>query len=187
VKHAVDAFAVALSKEADPTAARKTLERLRDGGDGTPAVMNYCDDRFTPAGAFVDLYALLARAAACAELGDATRTAARDAMAATDALVIASFGMSGYAGFEPGKNGLFLHFPSANAARLAAVGGRRAGEVGGSWYSPLPHDSGRSHLGEWAWCRDGAVRDDRVVQNWFELLDAWFDDAPDGGANGWRY
>jgi hypothetical protein len=32
------------------------------------------------------------------------------------------------------------------------------------------------------------VRGDRVVQNWFELLDAWFDADDDrGGVNGWRW
>ena len=187
VKHAVDAFAVALAQEPDRDAARKALERLRDGGDGTPPVMNYSEGRFSPAGAFVDLYALLARASTCAELSEATRAAACEAMVATDALVIASFGMSHYTGFEKGKHGCFLHFPTASAARLATFGGRRAGENGGAWYSPLPHEANGSHLGEWAWCRDGAVRDDRVVQNWFELIDAWTDDAADGGANGWRY
>lgn len=185
VKEAVDAFAVALAQEPDPARARQAMERLRDGGEGTPPVLNYVGDDFRGPGGFVDLYALLERAAACAELTDATRAAARAAMEATDSLVLASFGMPGFAGFVPGKHGVFLHFPAARSFGGLAFG-RPAGP-GRAWYSALPCEQERSHLGEWAWCRDGATRDDRNVQNWFELLDAWFDDAEDGGENGWRY
>jgi hypothetical protein len=42
--------------------------------------------------------------------------------------------------------------------------------------------------GNLAWCRDGCTPGDGVVQNWFELLDHWFDDrSPDGGSNGIAY
>jgi hypothetical protein len=53
------------------------------------------------------------------------------------------------------------------------------------WYSPLAVPGVHGRL---AWCRDGAVPGDGVVQNWFELLDAWLDTpGPGEGTNGYAY
>jgi clostripain len=42
--------------------------------------------------------------------------------------------------------------------------------------------------GRLAWCRDGATEGDGAVQNWFELLDSWFDaGAANGGRNGYQH
>ena len=103
-----------------------------------------------------------------------------------DDLVLASFGMSGYQGFEPGKHGVFLVFP---------VGEHRGGPLAPNvwrmqcWYTPLAPQEGETSYGRWDFCGDGATPDNGVVENWFEMLDSWYDDPdPDtGGYNGYRW
>jgi clostripain len=43
--------------------------------------------------------------------------------------------------------------------------------------------------GRWAWCRDGATAGNGRVENWFELMDSWYDTTNDetGGLNGYRW
>ncbi len=190
VKEALDAFAVALATSNEDGAAMRAMERLRDGGgkdDASSApVMNYGGGDFKGEAAFVDLYALLARAAACDELRAPARAAAAAALAATDAFVLDSFGMPGYAGFERGRHGLFLHFPDGDAPAPGLGGAGRAWRRS-LWYSPRPVDDGHSRRGEWAWCRDGAIEGNGKVENWFELMDLWYDVADaQGGLNGWK-
>ncbi len=185
VKSAVDAFAVALAADDADGKSRRALEALRDGGDGAPPVMNYSGGRFGDGPAFVDLAALLERAAGCRALCDATRAAARAALAAVDDCVIDSFGMPGYAGFTAGRHGMFLHFPDGDAP-LPGLSRNRAWSRS-DWYSPRPAKDREANVGEWAWCREGATEGDGAVQNWFELLDLWYDVADaNGGVNGWR-
>jgi clostripain len=52
------------------------------------------------------------------------------------------------------------------------------------WYSPLPVDGVYGRL---SWCRDGATAGNGKVENWFELLDAWFDAAGEPGTNGYSH
>ncbi|MBL8841831.1 MAG: hypothetical protein JNL90_09930 [Planctomycetes bacterium] len=185
VKRAVDAFAVALAADDADGKSRRALEALRDGGDGQPSVMNYSAGRFDDGFAFVDLAALLERAAPCESLGVAARAAARAALAAVDDCVVDSFGMPGYAGFTAGRHGMFLHFPDGDAPAPRLGGGRSWSRS--CWYSPRPAKDHEANVGEWAWCRDGAIEGDGAVQNWFELLDRWYDVADaNGGLNGWR-
>lgn len=185
VKQAVDAFAVALAADDAEGKSRRALEALRDGANGHPPVMNYSSGRFGEGPAFVDLAALLERAAACEALGEASRAAARAALAAVDDCVIDSFGMPGYAGFTAGRHGMFLHFPDGDAP-LPGLSRNRAWSRS-DWYSPRPAKDHEANVGEWAWCREGAIEGDGAVQNWFELLDRWYDVADlNGGLNGWR-
>ncbi len=180
VKKAVDALAVALAR----SDARETFEELRGPGPaGT--VMNYVGDEFL-ARPYVDLYDLGRRAAACPKLGEDARAAARSVQEAVDRCVLASFGMDGYAGFEPGKNGVFIVFPGGDAAGKGAP--RRAWQRL-DWYTPLAGSGEKAPYGRWAFLGDGATAANGVVENWFELLDCWFDDAsgdPDG-LNGYRW
>jgi hypothetical protein len=44
--------------------------------------------------------------------------------------------------------------------------------------------------GRYQWCFDGAIPGNGAVENWFELMDAWFDDPKgmhSGGANGYSW
>ncbi|MFO0982865.1 MAG: clostripain-related cysteine peptidase [Planctomycetota bacterium] len=177
VKDAVDAFARELAK----ANAKEIMKELRGPGPRGIA-MNYVHDDLTDR-PYVDLHDLLRRATQCAELTAGARDAAAAAMTKVDAFVLASFAMDGYRGFEPGKNGVFIVFP---------IGDEPVPQVFGSpsrrwrqflWYTPNAGDPKSKIYGSWAWCRDGAKPDDGIVENWFELLDCWFDD-PAAGAGG---
>jgi clostripain len=175
VKESVDALAVAL-------AARDTQAACADvrgpGPDGF--TMNYGRDRLERA-PFVDLNDLATRLAACAALDEKARAAAAAVATATDSFVCASWGGAALPRFEPGRSGVYITFPPGDTVR-------RPGETLWSacrWYTPLPVPGVYGRL---AWCRDGATPDDGKVQNWFELLDAWFDGADvGGGSNGYGY
>lgn len=168
VKRAVDALAVALAAGD----CRDVFGEMRGPGPIGDA-LNYDGD-----GPFVDLYDLCRRAADCDALDDAVRARCRDVLTAVDAFVLASFGMSGYAGFEGGKNGVFIVLPANVKGRWRNFG----------WYTPLAHEAAGKDLGRWAFLADGATPANGQIENWFELLDCWFDEPDDaGGVNGYRY
>jgi clostripain len=164
VKRAVDALAVALAGGA----AKQAFVELRAEG------MHYDGEE----GPYVDLYELCRLAAAEERLGEAVRARAGEAMSALDAFVLASFGMSAYAGFEEGKHGVFVVFPPDAERSWKSLG----------WYTPLDHLRRNKQFGRWAFLADGATPANGSVENWFELLDSWFDVADaKGGANAYRY
>ena len=133
---------------------------------------------------YVDLYDLLHRATLCEELSKPVRAAALEALGAVDRLVLASFGMPGFEDFEPGKNGLFIVFPDGDA-RSGFLGARVWKSL--AWYTPLEPAEEGGPYGRWSFLADGATPDNGEVENWFELLDLWFDDATNdpGGWNGY--
>lgn len=186
VKRAVDEFARSLWR-ADAKAILG--EALRGGPEGL--VLNYVANELDGERPFVDLYDLLSRAAKCEKLDESTRANAKLAMVAVEKLLIGSFGMSGYKGFEPGRNGLFVVFPVEGVGKGEAAAPKRAphGWSALTWYSPNELKRPKSTVGNLAWCRDGAIAGDDKVENWFELLDAWFDtgSGTDGGLNGYRW
>src|SRR5262245_53096979 len=157
VKKAVDALAAALAK-AD---SKKILMELRNA-TAEGRLMSYSGD-----GSYVDLYDLCRRVGGCDRLPAPVRSAARGVMKSVEGFMIASFGMSGYKGFEPGKNGVFIVLPS----------GRPNCWKHYRWYTPGKGD--RENYGNWAFLKDGATPGDGVVDNWFELLESWFGAADD--------
>jgi clostripain len=95
-------------------------------------------------------------------------------MAAVEHFMIASFGMSGYKGFEAGKNGVYIVLPSGAPGCWNRF----------RWYTPL---AGPGKTGRWSFLKDGATPGNGIVENWFELLNSWFDEPNDkGGINGYR-
>ncbi len=78
--------------------------------------------------------------------------------------VIDSFGSSSYTGFEDGKHGLALFFPKGNLQYLNGTVWDYQG-----WYGP-------DYL---LWCADGATAGYGAVENWYELMDAWWSDDGD--------
>ncbi len=162
VKESVDALARALAASDSRTA----FTSLRDGPDG--AAMNY-----SGRGPYIDLYDLCTRAADSDALSENVRAGATRVMEQVDRFVIASFGMSAYKGFEPGRNGVFVVLPPPEPGRWKQL----------TWYTPRPGEG--EHYGRWSFLRDGATEDNGVVENWFELLDSWCDE-PGGGVNGYR-
>lgn len=163
VKRAVDALAVALSA-AD---AKATVLAARGMAESDCAI-NYADG-----GPFVDLYDLCRRLGARDDVDQPTREALEQVEATVDRCVLASFGMDGYRSFVPGKSGVFITLPSAGPGRWRSF----------TWYSPLAGDTLQTY-GRWDFLADGAAPGNGVVENWFELLDDWFDESViDGGAN----
>jgi len=181
-KQAIDALAVALH-DAD---AKEVFEGLR-GPAHACEVMNYMRGQLGTR-PYVDAYDLFQRAAGCEELSTEVRQAAAAARDAIDALVVASFGMEGLPGFEQGKHGIFLVFPAGDAMGQGRLGTTRIwNEMG--WYTPLEADDELAPYGRWAFCADGAEPGNGAVENWFELLDCWYDDvsASPAGVNRYAY
>ncbi len=181
-KKAVDALAVALHT----TGGRAAFEQLR-GFEATGVVMNYVDGRLSDR-PYVDAYALLDLASSSADLSAAVRSAAGAAKTAVDELVVASFGMPGLVGFEPGKHGLFLVFPDGSAEVTGPLGRTRAWNRL-AWYTPLEGGGDGAAYGRWTFLGDGAEPGNGKVENWFELLDAWYDDTSNSpaGSNGYAF
>jgi clostripain len=169
VKHAVDALAVALAASEE---AREYFMEMRGPGPIGDAMT------YDEGGPFIDLYDLCRRAAECDALSDTVRERSRAVMDALGSFVLASFGMSAYEGFESRKNGVFIILPEDDPGRWKQF----------TWYTPLAnHEVGKDH-GHWSFLADGATPGNGKVENWFELLDCWFDAADDaGGVNGYRY
>lgn len=167
VKRAIDALAVALAAGDN----KDVFCEMRGPGPIGDA-LNYDGD-----GPFVDLYDLCRRAQECDALDDTVRKCAGDVLTAADAFMLASFGMSGYPGFEGGKNGVFIVLPMNSPGRWRNFG----------WYSPLAFEENGKDYGRWSFLADGATPGNGQVENWFELLDTWFDVADDaGGVNHYR-
>ena len=109
------------------------------------------------------------------ELDDLIAAGNMGLMKAVERFMIASFGMSAYKHFEPGKNGVFIVLPSGKPDCWKKFG----------WYTPILGD--RKNYGNWSFLKDGATPGNGTVENWFELLDSWFDTPDDkGGVNGYR-
>ncbi len=181
VKGAVDRLAVAII-EAD---GRKVVEDIR-GWDDDPLTLNYLyktDPIRWVSSAHFDLYDLARRIRDDARLSQAIREAAGDVARNVDAMVLASVGMDDYSGFEPGKHGLYIIFPGG----VAEIGGSPAWSFF-RWYHPSDQRTLRAAFGNYDWCRDGATPGNGQVENWFELLDSWFDvNDENGGMNSYRW
>ncbi len=181
VKESVDRLAVAI---VDGN-GRQVVEDIRGWGDG-PQTLNYLyekDPTRWVSSAHFDAYDLAKRIREDARLSQSIREAAAEVARNVDAMVLASVGMDDYPGFEPGRHGLYIVFPGGEA------------QVGGSpawsffrWYHPFDQRTLRAAFGNYEWCRDGATPNNGQVENWFELLDSWFDvNDETGGMNSYRW
>ena len=115
-----------------------------------------------------DLYELCKLASSCEQLSVDVRRASDAVMKCVDDFVIASFGMDGYPDFESGKHGVFISLPP-----------RAASWKRFEWYTPLAGDE--KNYGKWSFLRDGARQGNGKIENWFELLDQWFDQQDEAG------
>ena len=127
---------------------------------------------------FVDWVHICERIAASDDFSKDARRLAKVAATSARKVVTASFGMAHYKGFTEGAHGLYLVFPEGDS--ITEEGASYWSQM--PWYSPLsteraeatnPTDS--PSYGSYAWCIDGAVPGNQEVDNWFELMDAWFD------------
>jgi clostripain len=140
----------------------------------------------------VDLTHFFERVAGNKAFSDEARALAKGSIEVADRAVTASFGMSHYKGFEAGRHGLYFIFPEGST--LDDKGATYWSRTG--WYSPIlaaPLAEGEKRgrdagYGGYTWCSDGATAGNGKVENWFELMDAWFDKPTaenPGGANGY--
>ncbi len=104
---------------------------------------------------------------------------------AADEMVISSYSVTTnqekYSMFENDKCGLAIFFPYYQF----------------SWQSTLSYNSidipslglNKNGYGNFAWCIDGCEPSDNIADNWFELLDSWYDTTNDesGGLNYYQY
>lgn len=165
VKSAVDALAVLLWRHQ----LRERVRGIRDD-ERHASRLNYSNG-----GPYLDLYEL---ALALQNIDDPPDVAfaAKSVCACVDNLVLASFGMDGYPGFKPGRNGVFIVLPVDKPGRWRFF----------KWYTPLAAPT-KNAYGRWSFL-EGGTPSNGVVESWFELLDAWYDEANDaGGVNGYRY
>ncbi len=183
VKHAVDRLAVALAE----SIGKEMAEQIR--GDGKrPPTMNYMHTskdvpRMWVVSPHFDLYDLAKRFSNSPDASDAVRLRAREVMKSVDHLIVASFGGSRYKGFEPGKNGIYIVFPDGDG-----VWRDNSQWSAFQWYHPDDRSHIRYAFGKYAWCADGATSDNGKVENWFELMDCWFDTNDEqGGVNQYRW
>jgi clostripain len=183
VKQSVDQLAVALAEGN----SKEVAERIRGEGK-RPLTMNYMHKgkdtpRMWVVSPHFDLYDLASRFSESEEVTEAVRSRAKDVMTTVDRFVVASLGGSLYKGFEGGKNGVYIVFPDGDASwrdkpQWAAF----------DWYHPDDRGHIRYAFGKYAWSADGAIRNNGVVENWFELMDSWFDtNNTDGGVNSYRW
>ena len=168
--------------------AKEIVLRLR-GNSGDDCAMNYVRSQFE-ADPLVDLYDFCQRIAECDELDESVQDLAWSCCDAVDEFVLASFAMEGIEGFEPDTNGVFVVVPNGEApSRSRSLPGSSPKNrwYDFRWYTPRKPVNLPNAYGHWAWCSDGATEDNGVVENWFELLDAWFDSEQGGGFNEYRW
>ncbi len=179
-KKAIDRFAVELANS-DSKAA---FEDVRGPGDDVQ-IMNYTRRGKYQSRPYADLYELLDRAAMSKELSKKVREASVEAREAVDQMVLASFGMKeGFKGFKPGRNGIYIVFPDGDSPVTNDAGAPSVWSKFG-WYSPLSRAGTKGPYGNWSFLRDGAQAANGKVENWFELLDYWYDEPKDD-ALGWN-
>ena len=192
VKTAVDVFAVQLDTDYQLDNTIKThFEDIR-GYVTTPSAlaMHYFNasdaDEWFQAPLF-DLYDLSKQVYEGPSTFPTMTSLANNVMTAVDEMIIYSFGGSDYSDFINGKSGLAIFFPDGDANYKGDPYWARQW-----WYNAIDTTDGGAHpnqlYGKLAWCMDGTVTN--KVENWFELLDKWYDNPTnpsDGGLNGYQW
>lgn len=181
VKDAVDNLAVSLAGE------KSNLETLR-GQALTANLLNYFDESVSSDWVnypFFDIYNLSCAIAGSSAVNATAKSYAATVREAVDAMVLYSFANSAYSGFVEGKSGVHIFFPDGDSTIGTNPNTHWYTQ---KWYNSIDLSSSGSY-GKLTWCIDGATAGDSTVQNWFELLDSWYDTINDvtGGLNGYRW
>lgn len=176
VKDAVDVMAKALKSENE----QSDLETVR-GDAPTASLLNYFTETSTiewTSYPFFDLYSLAAAIFASSSFSSSIQNNASILSIAVDSMILYSFANSPYSGFIEGKNGVHIFFPDGDAT---LSGNTYRCWYYQKWYNAITPSSGG--YGKLAWCADGATASNTTVENWFELLDFWYDTANDTSSN----
>lgn len=138
--------------------------------------------------AYFDLYDL------CEKIGNNAVFSAYSQKVSTALNNIDEFVVASYAGdyfsnfnFKTSKNGVSIFFPNGEAIINGTLSWSDQ-----LWYNAIHTQDvfgSGDHYGALDWCADGAASGNNIVENWFELLDSFFDETNDatGGVNGYQY
>lgn len=189
LKKAVDILAQNLAKEAK----KEDVEACR--GLGRPKTIFYPQaemNRMLLGEPYFDVYGLAKNLSLSDKFSGAIKTSAEAVARSADDVVLYSYAQADdYPGFEDGKHGLYIFYPLGDWK----VQGKPHWAYQ-YWYSPLdmtkepPLESQRIRpYGKYFWCKDGAKPGNSHIENWFELLDSWYDtgNGKDGGLNKYRW
>ncbi len=202
VKTAVDTLAVSLSTNNE----KSDLEDLRgsynfDIYDPSPTIHYFDASKYdywimTP---LFDIYDLCNKMKYSSSLHDditGTNGYADNVMEAVNNLIVYSFAGSDFSGFEGGKSGISIFFPDGDRTYDDFVTGSKTHWEYQWWYNSIDTntDYGEGFLyGKLDWCKydmnKNTVLTTGTVENWFELLDSWFDELNDasGGGNCYQW
>ena len=204
VKSAVDTMASSLWSSNPLEDEKDDFEAIR-GSNSSPGTMHYFDASDAEewyAYPYFDLYDLCERTNESTNFSDTIKNYASSIMSAVDSMIVYSFGGSDYDDFQNGKNGIHIFFPDGD--RIFEGYGYRFWRYQW-WYNSIDTNDWSNnegfYYGKLAWCIYGATSEvtygNSDVENWFEMLDAWFDYTesswpgsdpyPDGGSNGYKW
>lgn len=167
---------------------KNEIENLRGSGE-SPVTMHYFEplkvNEWVDYPLF-DLYDLIKRIKNNSSFSVSVRSQAVYVLNEVDSLVQYSFGGTVFNNFEDGKNGISIFFPDGDREEYSVRFWER--EV---WYNAIDTSifGSESLYGKLDWCIDNASQGNNKVENWFEMLDAWFDidNLSSGGLNKYQY
>lgn len=183
VKTAMDKLACSLS-ELD---SKPMLTALRGTGR-KPPTLNYMRSRKDESLMWLvapnfDLFDLAQRISASTDFNKQVTKNAEEVEAAVDELILDSVAGGAYPKFQAGQNGIYVVFPDGEKIWRDQPHWQYF-----QWYCPNDRSEVRYSYGKYAWSSDGAQPGNRKVENWFELLDSWYDNNDaNGGLNEYKW
>ena len=150
---------------------------------------------------FFDLYNLAAAVEGSSSLDSTIQAKAAAVKNATDDMVLYSFANGDFSAFEEGKSGVHIFFADGDStirfkSDINKDGVTDADDTRTFWYyqdwynaKDISSKYDDAPHGNLAWCRDGATAGNSTVENWFELLDSWYDsgNGTGGGVNYYQW
>jgi len=189
LKKSVDVMAQNLASGAK----KEDVETCR--GLGRPKTTFYLQaemNRMLSGASYFDIYGLAKNLSSSDRLSEAVKANARAVAQGADDVVVFSYAQpDDYPGFEEGKHGLYIFYPFGDWKLQG-----KPHWAYQYWYSPLDMtkepelESQRIRpYGKYLWCKDGAKAGNGKVENWFELLDSWYDtgNGKEGGLNKYQW
>lgn len=135
---------------------------------------------------YFDLYSLAKKINENNDFTNEIKEAAKKLMEAVDSAIVCSYLDDYYKLGENDKCGLSIFFPDGsnpygiNTNGIYNYRNNQTYWYYQYWYTPLKLTNAAGNKGKCygnlAFCADGATEGNGIVENWFELLDYWFDD-----------
>ena len=188
VKEAVDTLAISLYNKDK----KKDIEVIRGSypyqSPNTIHYFNPYDQNDWIMYPFFDLYDLCSNILKSDNFNSTLKRNATAVMNAVDNMIINSFANYHYNGFLNGKNGIHIFLPNGDNT----INGNLTHWAYQWWYNSINTNDvyGKGfYYGNLSWCCNGATPHNNGVENWFEMLDAWFDPLNDasGGVNAYQW